>query len=413
MLTTYFKHPFTLNKYRAGPAGSHLDEFADQLAQKGYSYSTVRRHLRGAARLSSWAQAATLTTHELDAAALDRFRRYLASQGKLHTQAGLYMPAFVGARLFVTFLQTRGIIPATLPSPAEVPPELLSAFSHWMQTQRGVTESTLRRYCAVLRHLLATLGEQPEHYTAKDLRRFALDRASRYGHSQARNVLSAVRMFLRFLSVQGRCGAELIDAIPAIAGWCQASLPYYLSVQELEQLLAACDRRTSIGVRDRAVLLLLIRLGLRANDVALLERHDIDWHQGTFCVCGKNRQSTRLPLPQDVGEALLDYLTHHRPDVETPHVFITALAPFVPFSRWLVSTIVDRALRNAQIDAPSRGAHLLRHSAATAMLRQGVPLETIGTVLRHRSIETTACYTKVDIELLTQVTEPWLEVELC
>jgi len=178
-------------------------------------------------------------------------------------------------------------------------------------------------------------------------------------------------------------------------------------------VIGTCDPASAMGARDRAVLLLLARLGLRAGDVAALQLRDIDWEQGLFRVAGKNRRQTVLPLPQDVGEALLHYVVNHRPSVATSHIFITAVAPFVPFSRWMVSTITARALRLAGIDAPSGGARVLRHSAATGMLRQGSSLEAIGTVLRHASIETTHLYTKVDIDLLDQVVVPWLEVESC
>ena len=150
--------------------------------------------------------------------------------------------------------------------------------------------------------------------------------------------------------------------------------------------------------------------------LAELERRsegDVDWQQGLLRVAGKNRCQTALPLPQDVGDALMHYLTNHRPCVDTSYVFITVIAPFVPFSRWMASTITARALRLAGVDAPSRGAQLLRRSAATAMLRQGASLEDIGAVLRHASIETTRLYTKVDVDLLDEVVMPWLEVESC
>ena len=188
--------------------------------------------------------------------------------------------------------------------------------------------------------------------------------------------------------------SPLLLAIPTIAGWRRASLPRYLSAEEIERVIDTCDGETAIGARDRAVLLLLARLGLRCRRCGSLKLNDIDWKQGLFRVAGKNRRRTVLPLPQDVGEALLHYLTYHRPSVDASHIFITVIAPFVPFSRWMVSTITARALRRAEVDAPSCGAHLLRRSAATAMLRQGASLEAIGAVLRHASIETTRIYTR-------------------
>jgi site-specific recombinase XerD len=410
MLTTYFKHPFTLRKLRSGPAGPSLDDFAAQLAQVGYSRNKIRAHLRGAGRFSAWAARSGLTIDALDWRALGQFGRYLDSQGRLRCRRGEYSNTFVGARRYVDFLQARGVV--RTPAPA-VEPELLVGFCHWMHTQRGVTERTLNDYRSALRQLLLALGDRPERYTAKQLRGFVLSRTRDNKTSQTKTTVTVLRMFLRFLITQGRCPPELLVAIPTIAGWRRSSLPSYLCAEEVEQVIATCDCMSAIGARDRAVLLLLARLGLRASDVAALQLSDIDWEQGLFQVAGKNRRQTALPLPQDVGEALLHYVANHRPSVETSHVFITAIAPFVPFSRWMVSSITARALRLAQIDAPSGGAHLLRHSAATAMLRQGTSLEAIGAVLRHTSIETTHIYTKVDVDLLEQVVVPWLEVASC
>ena len=410
MLTTYFKHPFTLRKLRSDPAGPYLDDFASQLSQAGYRRDGIRGYLRGAGRFSAWAQSDGLAAESLDSQALAQFRQFLDSQDHLRYRWGEYSDTFVGARHFVSFLQARGVVPT--PAPA-VEPELLTDFCDWMHIQRGVTETTLNSYRPALRGLLDALGDHPEHYTAKQLRGFVLERTRGHKTSQARTTITVLRMYLRCLIAQGRCAPELLIAIPTIAGWRRSSLPSYLSAEEIERVIDTCDCTTAIGVRDRAVLLLLTRLGLRAGDVAALRLNDIDWEQGLFRVAGKNRHQTVLPLPQDVGEALLHYLTNHRPAVDSSHAFITVIAPFVPFSRWVVSTITARALRLAQIDAPSYGAHLLRHSAATAMLRQGTSMEAIGAVLRHASIETTHVYTKVDVDLLNQVVMPWLEVESC
>ncbi|MGA7982349.1 MAG: tyrosine-type recombinase/integrase [Chromatiaceae bacterium] len=410
MLTTYFKHPFTLRKLRSGPAGPYLDSFASHLARAGYSRDKVRAYLRGTGRFSAWAAQTDLMIDHLDSRLLVPFGRYLDSQARLRCRRGEYSPTFLGARHFVDFLEARGLV--ATPAPA-VEPELLTAFCHWMRSQRGVTETTLNGYRPALRHLLVALGDHPEQYTAKQLRGFVLSRTRDNKTSQTKTTVTVLRMFLRFLITQGRCPPELLVAIPTIAGWRRSSLPSYLCAEEVEQVIATCDCMSAIGARDRAVLLLLARLGLRASDVAALQLNDIDWEQGLFQVAGKNRRQTALPLPQDVGEALLHYVANHRPCVETSHVFITAIAPFVPFSRWMVSSITARALRLAQIDAPSGGAHLLRHSAATAMLRQGTSLEAIGAVLRHTSIETTHIYTKVDVDLLEQVVVPWLEVASC
>jgi site-specific recombinase XerD len=167
------------------------------------------------------------------------------------------------------------------------------------------------------------------------------------------------------------------------------------------------------GLRDRAVLLLLARLALRASDIAGLALRDMDWRSGWITVCGKGRRPERLPLPQDVGEAILRYLQQGRPALHNDRVFARVCAPLGPLTRAAVSQIARSALRRAGIQAPSNGAHVFRHSAATAMLRQGASLAGIGAVLRHRSPSTTAHYAKVDFELLAEVAQPWPEVSPC
>jgi integrase/recombinase XerD len=220
-------------------------------------------------------------------------------------------------------------------------------------------------------------------------------------------------MFLRFLIATGQCAPGLEHALPAIAHWRLASLPKYLPTETVEHVLASCDRATPIGIRDWAVLLLLARLGLRAGDVAALKWDDINWPDGTLRVAGKNRRATRLPLPQEVGEAILCYGEHHRPTVPSPYVFLTTIAPLGPLSAKTVTKIAARALRRANVESPIYGAHVFRHSVATTMLRQGVSLPSIGALLRHASIETTTLYAKVDTPLLHTVVRAWPEVPSC
>ena len=240
-----------------------------------------------------------------------------------------------------------------------------------------------------------------------------LERAGQQGIGRAKTVVTAVRMFLRFLIAVGRCHPGLEHALPTIAHWRLSSLPRYLPAEAVERVLRSCDVTTAIGCRDRAVLLLLARLGLRAGDVAALQWGDIDWHDGTLCVAGKNRRHTRLPLPQEVGDALLAYVRHPQPRIPSAHVFLTVTAPLTPASPQAISQIAARALRRTHVESPIYGAHVLRHSAATQMLRQGASLPAIGAVLRHASVETTAHYAKVDIALLQEVASAWPEAQPC
>jgi integrase len=188
-------------------------------------------------------------------------------------------------------------------------------------------------------------------------------------------------------------------------------LPRSLSAEEVDRLITACDGTDPGRLRDRAIVLMLARLGLRAGDVAQLRLTDIDWNNGTLQVSGKGRYQVRLPLPQDVGDALLRYLECRPSNIDTHHVFVRTNAPCRPFASGdAVSSVVKHALKRANIEAPAKGAHLLRHTAATEMLRNGVPLDQAGLVLRHRSIDMTAYYAKADVTLLKQIAQPWPEV---
>jgi integrase/recombinase XerD len=217
------------------------------------------------------------------------------------------------------------------------------------------------------------------------------------------------------LTAEGQCDSGLADAIPVLAHWRLASLPRYLPEDDVERLIDSCHPTSPVGKRDRAILLLLARLGLRAGDIVQLRLSDVDWKGAWIHVCGKGRRQTRLPLTHEVGQALVAYLSDGRPQTAADAVFIRSRAPFRAFrSHAAVSVIVGGALRRAGVRRPSRGAaHLLRHSCATSMLRHGATLHEVAALLRHRSIATTQIYAKVDVTALSQIAQPWPEVQPC
>jgi site-specific recombinase XerD len=318
-------------------------------------------------------------------------------------------------RLFLDYLRRSGVLATAAVDPVTHDPVLIVSFCEWMRQQRGTCDDTVKKYCVDLRELLKKLGEDTAKFDAQNLRKFVLERSQGYGWSPAKRCTTAVRMFVRFLIAEGKCSAGLDMAIPTWAHWRCSSLPRYLQSDEVERVIASCAAGTHVGMRDRAILLLLARLGLRAGDIVQLRLGDIDWKEAWICVCGKGRRQTRLPMTQELGDALASYISQARHPSATDVVFIRSYAPMRPFQNEnAVSAIVARAMRRAGVSSPSRGAaHVLRHSAATSMLRHGASLQEIGVILRHRSIATTEIYAKVDFAALQQIAQPWPEVTTC
>jgi site-specific recombinase XerD len=310
----------------------------------------------------------------------------------------------------VNGLDSRRFIEPPAPEPI-----LLQAFSAWMRAQRGTSDRTLYNYGLPIRKLLGRYGENPDELDAHRLRQFVLQQSQSTGWSAAKKSTTALRMFLRFLIAEGRCPGALLGAIPVLPHWRLTALPRYLPLEDVEHLISSCDSSSPVGQRDRAILLLLARLGLRAGDIVHMRLQDVDWKNAWIKVSGKNRHQTRLPLSEEVGEAIVTYLREGRPPVHHDALFVCGRAPFRPLaSHCAVSVLVDRAIRRAGVKRPSRGAaHLLRHSLATSMLRCGASLQDISALLRHQSIETTQIYAKVDIAGLQQIAQPWPEVPLC
>jgi integrase/recombinase XerD len=225
--------------------------------------------------------------------------------------------------------------------------------------------------------------------------------------SAARDLAGGLRSLLRYLYLTSQIPNPLVWAVPAVADLRDSSLPRGLDPAVVKALLASCDRRRTVGRRDYAILLLLLRLGLRAGEVAAITLDDIDWRVGELLVHnGKGRRQERLPLPADVGEAIASYL-RRRPRIECRVLFLRVVAPAGAIRGSAVSGVVRTACKRAGL--PSVGSHALRHTAATEMLRSGASLQEIGEVLRHQEERTTARYAKVDRRTLRRLARPWPE----
>ncbi len=380
-------------------AKPYVDGFENWLQDHGYTPSTIEEKVRLLAGWTDWMHAAGFALDNV----LDGLTASAAAfKGKKSIRA------YAGAgRLFIRYLQDRETLPrsAPPPSPTEIWP-LLAAFRRWMRDQRGVANSTLDTYQSTLVDLLEALGDDPTTFTAHAIRAFVLERAKPHSRGRAKSIAAATRAFLRFLVATGQCPVGRDYAVPGFANWQLASVPKFLAADDIDRAIAACEGEGRL--RDKAIILLLVRLGLRASEVADLKLADVDWRNGRITVAGKSRREEWLPLTQEVGDAMIAYIERVRPRLSTPRVFITEAAPVRPLTRIAIKCIVRRTLLRAGIKSAHQGAHVLRHSAATTMLRHGVSLTGVGAVLRHRSPAMTMHYAKVDFALLSEITQPWI-----
>lgn len=409
---SYSKPILGISGIRSARFVALLDSYGGELVRTGYHPVAARLHLQSVVHFGTWLGREGLHVEKIGdrtVAAFARHRARCRCPGVSQNQARQVVSC---VRVFVHHLRKRGCVAA-----AEVPQAIpiVAEFLRWMKAHRGAVEKTLACYRLYVANLVEFLGDDPRMYTAGGLRDFLAKRYRHYGRRSIRHVLAAVRMFLRYLAVDGRCRSGLDQAMTSPPNWSRQSLPRGLSAQDVSRVLMSCPK-TPIGIRDRAVLLLLIRLGLRAGDVAALRFADLCFETATLRVCGKGGREVRLPLPQDVGEALLDYIKK-RPRHESDCVFLRAVAPFQPFGEYhrghAISHIARSALKRAGIQPPTPGSHVFRHTAACQMLRADVGIEGIAAVLRHRSVDTTALYAKVDLQMLGQVAQPWPEVASC
>lgn len=396
-----------------GPHSGLVAAYAKAISSVGYDAYTTNCLVAAARHLCAWAHLSGRTLDGAGDTLLQDFAGHDCQCGGVRRGGPRSQRYLYRVGRFIRFLVAEGVfapVPSNDPTAVHVAPYL-----DWLLKHCGLSDITVRCHAKGLRQLLPVIGTDPSAWSVSGLRAAILDRRGREGRGGLKRTTTVLRSWLRFHAAMGRCDLALVAAVPTIANWKGNHLPRGLRPADVERLLAACDPATPTGRRDLAILLLLARLGLRAEDVRSLRFEQIDWTRGRITLTGKGRRESRLPLPQEVGDAILGWLEDGRPQVNDSHVFLRYAPPWRPFTESAaISKIVARALDRAGLaDTPSRGAHLLRLSAARAMLEDGASLETIGTVLRHRSISTTANYAKVDIAALRGIAQAWPEVASC
>ncbi len=376
-----------------GPLQPFVAGFRAELTRLGYRRHPVSNQLQLMAHVSRWLERRGFDLNELTPQRVEEFLADRRAEGYT-----LWLSPKATEPMLV-FLRGLGVVPDPPPLlPDTAADELIEIFRAYLVAERGLAAATVSSYVSVARLFLfdrCAIGDvELAALNAGEVTGFVLAETANRSVGSAQFVACGLRAFLRFAYVTGRTDIQLDAAVPKIASWRLSGVPRSISHAEVKALLGSCDRRSSFGRRDYAALVLMVRLGLRAGEVAGLELDDIDWRAGEIVVGGKANRVERLPLPGDVGEAVAVWIRRGRPRCVSPAVFTRVRAPHQALSVGGVSAIVKSAALRAGLSGVN--AHRLRHTAATEMLAAGADLVEIGQVLRHTSVLTTAIYAKVD-----------------
>jgi site-specific recombinase XerD len=396
--------PGAIGVVGSGPLTSCEALVRAELDRGGYAAASVKDSMQAMARLSAWMDIRGVTVARLTPGQVDLFVAERRRAGSSTAAAGRGL----GAALRV--LRDRGVVPGPDPRGSTAREVLLGQYRAWLLTERGLAAESVRCYGNQAKVFLAQLPGSLEAALADlgpaEVTQFVIAQtAVAASVESAKALVTATRSLLRFLHVQGLIRRPLTAAVPAVAGVRGAGLPRGLAAGQVRLLLEAHDLSTAVGLRDHAVLVMLARLGLRAVEVARLRLGDVDWRDGLIVVCGKGSRVEQLPLPVEVGQALAAYVMGGRPSCTSDALFVTARVPHRPVAAGTVRAIVAHACRRAGL--PRLGAHRLRHTLASDMLRAGAGLAEVGQVLRHRSQLSTSVYAKVDHQILRTLARPW------
>ncbi len=388
-----------------GPLAGFAPWFGEHLERRGYRPGAVADHLWLLVDVSRWLAERGLGAADLTGVCLEQFLTERRASGRLRLRSSR------GLCPLLEYLRGLGVVPAPVAvTPLTAAGQLIERYSAYLLERRGLSASTVRNYVGVARVFFSWREETVGALALEGLDGaavivFVLGESRRCSVGSAKCMVTRLRALLRFLHLEGEIDRDLAGVVPSVASWRLLGLVKALDGRSVARLLASCDRRTRVGRRDFAVLTLLSRLGLRAGEIAALRLSDIDWRAGELLVRGKGSRQEVLPLPADVGEALAGWLARGRPCCESVFVFTRVRAPLEELSPGGISAIVQRCCKRAGL--PVVGAHRLRHTAATEMLRAGASLTEVGQVLRHRSRDVTSIYAKVDRLALAAVVAPW------
>jgi site-specific recombinase XerD len=390
-----------------GLHGQHIERYATRLIEEGLAREGTWRCLNVVSGLLDWIAKRRCKLADIDEHMVERYLRHRARRQLI--QAG----DRAALKRWLSVLREEGAI-----APAAAPPltphdRIFKAFEDYLRTERGLTPRSIVRHLPIIRRFLHEvcpagdddLGKISQESVIGYIERHARDWSPKTGKAMC----WSLRAFLRYLHHRGLNPRALAGCVPSIRRWKLATLPTHLPAAQVQKALDSCDRATAIGQRDYAILMLLAKLGLRAGEVATLTLDDIDWRAGEMLIRAKGRQRTRMPMPPDVGAAVVAYLRDGRPTSSCRRLFLRMAAPHVGFASGCAITMIAKgALDRASVrGCAHRGAHIFRHSLATELLRSGATLTEIGQLLRHEDHDTTRIYAKVHVEALRTLSLPW------
>lgn len=404
MLKDFFTHGHIIARHRSGLFGAHVDGLTEDLNNKGYARQSVRSAIAAVSGFGRWMDRRDLRVKDASEKTIDEFvgrHRSWIRNGRSAALCALL------TRLRRMGLASKG------PLPKEGPLEAIERdFAAYLRRERALSTATVKNYVPVARlFMVERFGARCVDLTklrVVDIHEFVLSHIHSCSPKRMHLMLTALRSFLRFLYLRGHIAAPMADHIPRVAGWRLSEPPKWLSSEAIERTLACCDRHSSTGQRDYAILMMLAHLGLRAGEIVSMELDDIRWETGEISVCGKGQQRKRFPLSEEVGQVLATYLKDVRHPCSSRRVFLRVRAPYRGLGNSsTLDAIVSRALSRAGFDPPNKGSHVFRHSLATSMLHNGATLTEIGQILHHKSPNTTAIYAKVDLGGLRALAQPW------
>jgi integrase/recombinase XerD len=397
-------------KLRDGPVGAFVDELASVLLAQGYKQKYLRTRFIVIKALNQWLSRKKIDISQLDSESISRFIRYRLKQNKCMSERG----ELATLKTLITIMKDRGLVPIE----EEVREsnnrfeKTLSEYKLYLIEEKGLASTTIERYLfqnrKFLDHIFDVQLVDFSTISAQNIVDYIRSYASGHGAADSALMVCSIRSFLRFLVFNGKIEATLSDCVPTVSCRNGLRIPSHLSANELSHFLKCSKGSSPVQRRNYAMFLLLARLGLRASEVVTLALDDIDWEHGELTIRAKGNKQAHLPLPKEVGNALVAYLKHGRPVCPYRNVFISPRAPYRSLKNGsVVSSIVNRAVKRAGLNPQKKGAHLLRHTLATECLRKGATLTEVGEILRHRNIDTTAIYAKVDFTRLGILAMPW------